>query len=232
VSRRLVEAQEAFHREMADYLHGHVQSKLVALALSISLCQKAIPQDPKAASHALDQVLEDLKRIQDEDLRRVGRELYPAIIKIGLVPALQSLVDRFHRVIDIELLVGPEVAALDRPGGAGLPENLRLGIYRVTEEALTNVLKHAQATRVRVSLAREGANLLRIAVADNGRGFDPQRVPASQGLLAVADYAQAIGGKSQLVSAPGQGTTVSVVLPVAWPSSGDSASSASPQRPR
>lgn len=217
VSRRLVEAQEAFHREMADYLHGHVQSKLVALALSISLCQKTLRSDTNAASFMLERIQEDLKRIQDDDLRRVGRELYPAIIKIGLAPAIQSLVDRFKGLIDIELVIGPEVAALDQPNSTGLPENLRLGIYRVAEEAITNVLKHAQASRVRVSLVREGADHLRVSVTDNGRGFDPERVSADQGLLGVADYAQAIGGRAQVSSAPDQGATVSLVLPVSWP---------------
>ncbi|HLF05072.1 MAG TPA: ATP-binding protein [Dehalococcoidia bacterium] len=216
VSRRLVEVQETVRREMADYLHGHVQSKLVALSISLGFCQKALRRDPSMAYRMLDRIQEELKRIQDEDLRLVSRELYPAIIKLGLVPAMQSLVDRFKELIDIELIVAPEAESLDRGDGSGLPEKLRLGIYRVTEEALTNVLKHAQASQVRISLDREGPGHLLVSVADNGRGFDPVHVSASQGLLGVADYAQAIGGQVRITSAPGQGVTVGLLLPVPW----------------
>jgi signal transduction histidine kinase len=219
VSRRLVEVQETVRREMADYLHGHVQSKLVALSISLGFCQKALRRDPSMAYRMLDRIQEELKRIQDEDLRLVSRELYPAVIKIGLVPAMQSLVDRFKELIDIELVVGPEAESLDQADGHGLPEKLRLGIYRVAEEALTNVLKHAQASQVRISLEREGPNHLLVSVADNGCGFDPAHVSASQGLLGVADYAHAIGGQVRITSAPGQGATVGLLLPVPWPNS-------------
>lgn len=217
VSRRMVEVQEAVRRQTSDYLHGHLQSKLVAICMSINACQKNLRRDPVMVHGTLGRIQEELKRIQDEDLRRVSQELYPAIIKLGLVPATQSLVDRFKDVIDIELTISPEVVSLDQAGGDGLPEKARLGVYRVTEEVLTNVLKHSQADRIEVCLARDGPDHLLVSVADNGCGFDPALVVGSQGLLGVADYAQAIGGQAQISSAPGQGTTVGLLVPIPWP---------------
>ncbi len=219
-SRRLVEVQEAVRRQTADYLHGHLQSKLVAISLSIDACQKTLRRDPSAAYRTLGRIQQELKRIQDEDLRRVSRELYPAVIRLGLAPAVQSLVDRFKDVMDIELTIGPEVVSLDRADGEGLPEKLRLGVYRVTEEALTNVFKHAHANQVKIRLGREGPEHLMVSVSDNGRGFDPAKVSTGsggQGLLGVADYAQAIGGRAQISSAPGQGATIGLLLPFHWP---------------
>ncbi|MBM3942541.1 MAG: hypothetical protein FJ316_06410 [SAR202 cluster bacterium] len=212
VSRRLVAVQEALRREMADYLHGHVQSKLVALSISISLCQKTLRRDPGAAYRMLERIQEELKHIQDEDLRQVSRQLYPAIIKIGLAPALQSLADRFKPVIDLDLKIGAEIGALEGPEGHGLPEKLRLGFYRVAEEALTNILKHAQATKAQVSLGVDVSNRLVLAVMDDGRGFDPASVSAGLGLLGLRDYAQAIGAETSISSTPGKGTTIRLAL--------------------
>ncbi|MSQ07478.1 MAG: hypothetical protein EXR54_09360 [Dehalococcoidia bacterium] len=100
-SQRLVEVQEAVRRQTADYLHGHLQSKLVAISLYVDVCQKSLRRDPGAAYRTLGRIQKDLKLIQDEDLRRVSRELYPAVIRLGLIPAVQSLVDRFKDVIDL-----------------------------------------------------------------------------------------------------------------------------------
>ena len=77
LSWRLVAAQESVRREMADYLHGHVQSKLLALSLSLGLCQQSLIQDPAAASLMLERVQSELQKVQDEDLRQVSRELPP-----------------------------------------------------------------------------------------------------------------------------------------------------------
>ena len=105
-SWRLVAAQESVRREMADYLHGHVQSKLLALALSLGLCQQSLTRDPAAASLMLERVQSELQKVQDEDLRQVSRELYPAIIKMWLVPAMRSLVSRFSEFVEIDLFIG------------------------------------------------------------------------------------------------------------------------------
>ena len=159
-------------REMADYLHGHVQSKLLALSLSLGMCRQALDRDPTGASQMLERVQTELQKVQDEDLRQVSRELYPAIIKFGLVPAMRSLVSRFNESVEIDLTIDPRIGALDLAGEAGIPEKQRLGVYRIAEEALNNILKHADATNVRLSLDWQEPEHLTMSVVDNGRGFD------------------------------------------------------------
>ena len=212
LSWRLVAAQESLRREMADYLHGHVQSKLLALSLSLGLCQQSLTQDPAAASLMLERVQRELQKVQDEDLRQVSRELYPAIIKMGLVPAIRSLVNRFSELIAIDLVIDSKFEQLDREGESALPEKRRLGVYRIAEEALNNVLKHAQATSVRVRLVYMEPGLLVLSLVDNGCGFNSALPSSSQGLAMMTDYAQALGGKTDIIATPGAGTTVRLVL--------------------
>ena len=80
---------------------------------------------------------------------RWSRELYPAIVKMGLVPAVRSLVSRFSDMMEIELTIDQKVLALDAAGEARLPEGQRLGVYRIAEEALNNVLKHVTPAECR-----------------------------------------------------------------------------------
>ena len=212
LSWRLVAAQESVRREMADYLHGHVQSKLLALSLSLGLCQQSLTQDPAAASLMLERVQSELQKVQDEDLRQVTHELYPAIIKMGLVPAMRSLVSRFSDLVEIDLYIDSKFEQLDRDGEAGLPEKQRLAVYRVAEEALNNALKHARATGLRVRLTFWEPGLLVLSVVDNGCGFDSSLEYTGQGLAMMTDYAQALGGSTEIIACPGEGTSVRFVL--------------------
>ncbi len=212
VSWRLVAAQESVRREMADYLHGHVQSKLLALSLSLGLCQQSLTQDPAAASLMLERVQSELQKVQDEDLRQVSRELYPAIIKMGLVPAMRSLVSRFSDLVEIDLFIDTKFEHLDRGGAAALPEKRRLVVYRVAEEALNNLLKHAQATSVRVRLMYLEPGLLVLSLVDNGCGFDSSLASVGQGLAMMTDYAQALGGRTEIIASPDGGTSIRLVL--------------------
>jgi signal transduction histidine kinase len=215
-----VAIQESVRRDMADYLHGHVQSKLLALSMSLSTCQKLLARDPAHAYHLLERIQIELQRVQDEDLRQVSRELYPAIIKMGLVPAMRSLISRFSDLLEIDLIIDADIFALDAAGETSLPEKQRLGIYRIAEEALNNVLKHAKATHVEVNLLCDSSNRLVLSVSDDGRGFDSMAVHNSQGLVMMSDYAEAIGGKADINSSVGRGTTISLAIPLKLPGPG------------
>jgi signal transduction histidine kinase len=197
---------------MADYLHGHVQSKLLALSLSLGLCQQSLIRDPAAASLILERVQSELQKVQDEDLRQVSRELYPAIIKMGLVPAMRSLVSRFSELVEIDLFIDTKFEKLDREGEAALPEKRRLVAYRIAEEALNNVLKHAEATSVQVRLFYQEPEQLVLSLVDDGCGFDSGLSSPGQGLAMMTDYAQALGGRTVITASPGEGTSVRLVL--------------------
>ena len=214
-SQRLVAVQESVRRDMADYLHGHVQSKLLALSMSIGVCQKLLTRDPARAGHLLQNVQDELQRVQDEDVRQVSRELYPAIVKMGLAPAMRSLVSRFSDLLEIDLIIDAGVVALDAAGESRLPEKQRLGVYRIAEEALNNVLKHARAHHVEVRLACDASERLNLSVIDDGCGFDPVLDAIDcHGLVMMSDYAEAMGGKAEITSRVGLGTTVHLALPI------------------
>jgi two-component system sensor histidine kinase UhpB len=130
---------------------------------------------------------------------------------------MRSLISRFSDSIEIDLLIDADVFALDAAGEARLPEKQRLGIYRIAEEALNNVLKHANADHIEVSLIHDSSDRLVLSVSDDGLGFDPASVTNCHGLAMMSDYAEAIGGKADMNSSIGQGTTVSLVMPLKSP---------------
>lgn len=210
ISRRLMSVQESVRREMADYLHGHVQSKLVALSMSLGNCQNLLTRDPDRAHRMLGEIQQELQKVQDEDLRQVSRQLYPAIIKMGLIPAIRSLTGRLEDVLDIDLIIDADVFALDSEGEAGIPEKQRLGVYRIAEEALNNIMKHAGARNVEVTLICRENKTLMLSVEDNGCGFDPDDRSNCQGLALMTDYAEAIGGQTRISSTPDQGTIINL----------------------
>ena len=212
ISQRLVAVQESVRREMADYIHGHVQSKLLALSMSLGMCQQVLEKSPDEAQDMLVHIQNELHKVYDVDLRQVSQELYPSIVKMGLIPGIRSLVNRFEESLDMELVIDPAVKELDLSQERGIPEKQRLGIYRIAEEALTNTFKHSRASKVLVSLKREGDAQLVLSVVDDGDGFDQARVHTSQGLVMIADYASAIGGRTEIISAPKLGTTIRVII--------------------
>jgi signal transduction histidine kinase len=213
-SRRLVMVHESLRREMAGYLHGHVQSKLVAISLSLGTCRSMLSNEPDQASLVLEQVQIELQKVQDEDIRRVSHELYPAIVKMGLVPAMRSLAGRFDETLATDLIIDADLFAQDLNRDAQLPEKQTLGVYRIAEEALNNVLKHAQATHVAVNLNRNERGELVLLVTDDGCGFDAEDQAGSPGLAMMSDYARAIGGRTEIISSSGKGTAVSLVLSI------------------
>jgi len=212
-SQRLVEAQESVRREVADYLHGHVQSKLLAVSMYMGICQRMVERNPQEACRIMERIQDELKRVQDEDLGQVSRELYPAIIKMGIVPALRSLVSRFSDGLEIDLSFGQTIGELDAAGEMGLPEKRRLGIYRIAEEALSNVMKHGGANYVQVTLLQEENNLV-LTITDDGRGFEKTALDHCHGMMMMQDYASAIGGRAEITSQVRQGTTIRLILPL------------------
>jgi signal transduction histidine kinase len=103
-----------------------------------------------------------------------------------------------------------------RPAGAHfpVPTRLEVAIYRITQEALANVEQHAAARRVRVELAATPADL-RLIIADDGRGFRPEDIPAGHyGLAGINERARLLGGRFELHSSPGAGTQLTVTIPL------------------
>lgn len=205
--RRAAAAEERVRAEVAELLHGRVQGRLLLAADRVRQAQAALGTDPARAAAMLDAVFEDLDRLREVEVRAASHRLHPAVLGAGLVPALAVLAERFGPSVRVALDVMPTASAVD------VPAESRLAAYRVAEEALANVVRHAGARSCEI-LVGAGRRWLYVEVRDEGRGFDPAATPMGLGLLAARDRILGLGGTLQVTSAPGRGTRVAVRLPL------------------
>jgi signal transduction histidine kinase len=143
-----------------------------------------------------------------QDVRRLAVELRPsALDDFGLVAALERLTGSFAEqtgiVVDFQTALAEE----------RLPEQVETAIYRIVQESLTNVVKHARARRVSILLARK-EDAVKAVVEDDGQGFDPAQETGGSGLVGMRERLALLGGRLTVESAPDRGTTVAVEVPV------------------
>lgn len=204
LSQQIVAAQEEERRKLSRELHDHVGQLLTGLRMSLGGIDRATgPARPT--------VLADARRVVD-DLTRIVRDLAsglrPSMLDdFGLQPALEWLARDVSRRCDLPVTVTVEGAVED------LPDAHRTCVYRVVQEALTNVVKHARATRVEVTVRRTVGGLT-ATVVDDGRGFVPDGRAAGIGLRGVEERVKELSGSVQVVSTEGQGTSLAVSLPL------------------
>lgn len=222
-------AEDQLRREMADVLHSRVQSRLLAATLRLRRVEHLLDEDPASAARFLEEVRRDLDTIREDDVREVSHLLHPAVVAVGLVPALRRLAKDLQGAADVTVTVSPELARADDLGGSVVPEEVRLALYRLVEEATTNALKHGDATvvEVRAEVSRQGEIV--VTVTDNGCGFDPAVAPRGLGLLGVEGRLAVHHGRCEVRSSPGTGATVVGVVPVAGLLAPDAEPSAGPQ---
>jgi signal transduction histidine kinase len=203
--RRSMEAAEAERRRWARELHDETLQGLAAL--KVLLAGAARHRDPDRMRAAMLDAIQHTDR-EIAGLRAIVTELRPAALdELGLRPALASLVQRTRGG-------GLEVEAdLEVPAGPGrLPPELETTVYRLVQEALTNVVKHAGATRVEVAV-RAAGGMLDVRVADDGRGLDPGRPTSGFGLLGMSERVEMAGGELEVVAAE-RGTVLRARLPL------------------
>lgn len=208
-SRRLVEVQESERRLLATELHDRVGQNLTALGINLSIIAGGLPGGTKPELAAR---LEDCSALVEatvDAMRDVMAELRPhALDDYGLPAALRSLATGFSRRTGIHV-------DFEKEGrGADLPKPVDLAMFRIAQEALNNVAKHARAKRVEIAIRRRnGAAVL--SVRDNGVGFDPERIggpraEAGWGLLIMRERAEAVGAQFSLKAVPNRGVQVLV----------------------
>jgi signal transduction histidine kinase len=209
LSRKLLEAQEAERRRMAHELHAEAGQLLASVHLALETTISGLPPQFRAGFH---QVRSHLDAIETQ-LRRLAHELRPTILDdLGLLPALQGLA---HRVAErTGLSIHMDSALKGR-----LAPAVETALYRIMQEGLTNIAKHAAATHVDLQLWRDDERVHGL-LRDDGRGFavEPmmgQTRPRGLGLLGIQERLEALGGTLQISSAPGQGTTLQITLPAA-----------------
>ncbi|MBU7599742.1 GAF domain-containing sensor histidine kinase [Streptomyces sp. P38-E01] len=194
---------------IAHELHDAVAQKLFSLRLTSQAAAALVHRDPERARAELQEVAVLAADAADE-LRAAVVELRPAALEDdGLVAALRAHVQVLHRA-------HAATVTFTAHGVRVLPSPQEEAVLRVAQEALHNALRHADADRVEVALDRTSAGRARLAVTDNGRGFDPgevRRAGRHLGLVSMTDRAAGVGGTLTVSSAPGEGTSVELEVP-------------------
>jgi two-component system sensor histidine kinase UhpB len=202
-------AQEEERRRLARDLHDEVNQALTAILLRL----EALAQDSPGVNMA---EVTELKRLVNqamEELLNLARQLRPtALDDHGLMPAIETQLKRFSARTGVEV-------SLNRDGDPDtLPEDVQTAVYRILQEGLANVGRHAGATAVGVDV-EVGEDLLEMRIRDDGAGFDPSALArrsdadgpgAGLGLSGMAERARLAGGELDVRSAPGGGTTVTL----------------------
>lgn len=195
---------------LARELHDSVTQALFSMTLQTRAAELLLQKDPPAAAATLAS-LRDLQRDALAEMRSLVFELRPAgLADTGLVHALTT------HAAAIEGRIGLPVAVAARvdPAAPAVPLETQEAVYRIAQEALHNVVRHARASRVRVELDSD-ASQVRLVVADDGAGFDPERVPAGHlGLDGMRVRAERLGGSLAVEAAPGHGTTLDLRIPL------------------
>ncbi len=198
---RIVEAADEERRRIGRNLHDGAQQRLVALGHLLALAERKLADDPTAAAPLLEQAREQAGLAGDE-LRELVRGLHPAgLVEHGLGHALAALATRSPLPLHVDAL--PE---------RRLPGPIETTVYYLVSEAITNALKHAGASEVRVEVRLLGQRLL-VAVRDDGRGG--ATASAGGGLAGLADRVTAVGGTLRVDSPPGEGTRLEVSITLA-----------------
>jgi PAS domain S-box-containing protein len=210
LSQRLLMVQEQERHNLARELHDEIGQSLTGLALTLAMARRAPPDGhlDRAAT-----IADDLLR----QVRDLSLDLRPSVLDdFGLLPAVRSLIERFTARTRMHIELHHE--GTERR----LPPAIETAAYRIVQEALTNVARHAGTNAATVHLLTDGA--LIVSVRDRGRGFDPdgrRAGAASSGLAGMRERAALAGGTVEIESAPGAGTTIIAEFPLDIPGEDD-----------
>jgi signal transduction histidine kinase len=214
---QVVSAQEHERERIARELHDGTGQMLTGLGLGLAAARDSVDSNPQLALRQID----ELKRLNAqalEDLRLLVRDLRPSVLDdLGLVPALQNQVRQFEELTGVETTF-----AIDGKRRRLQPE-LETVIFRIGQEGLNNIAKHANATSADVRLSFN-ENCLKLTIKDDGRGFDPSQAlsPDSTqertawGLLGIQERVAIVGGACFIISEPGKGTVIHVSVPASY----------------
>src|SRR4051794_38956110 len=204
--RRVVQAQELERSRLARELHDETGQALTSILLGLKPLEEALADHPARA--ALAELREHVVSAL-QDVRRLAVELRPAVLDdFGLVPALERLTDAFASQS------GMRVDFHSALGELRLPSEVETTLYRVVQESLTNIVKHANAHNISVSIARRGSTVAAV-IEDDGTGFDQRAVREDGvGLLGMRERLSFVDGRLEIESRAGAGTTIVAEVPV------------------
>ena len=206
----VITAQEEERKRIARELHDGASQSLTSLKVGLKVLADSCTQAE------LDDYIADLQVVTQatlDELHSLALELRPRLLDdLGLVAALQRHIRKYEERFGLK--VDFEVMGLD---GRRLPPLLETALYRIIQETLTNIVRHAQATTVSILLEHHDGRV-RAIIEDDGRGFDPARAMADGrlGLYGIEERATLLGGRLIIESQPGQGSSIFVQVPLTF----------------
>ena len=207
LSAHLNSVREEERRHVARDIHDDLGAALTALQLDVNWLRQRLSGDA-SLSTKLDGML-DVGSHAMQAVRRILNDLRPGVLDhLGLWPALETLLQEFQRRsgLSCRYVCPPEVER------CRLGRDAEIALYRIAQEVLTNVTRHAKATQVQLDAHADGRDLV-LSIADNGLGMRVPPQPTSFGLLGMRERTLALGGTLNIVSSPGDGTRVVLRLP-------------------
>jgi two-component system NarL family sensor kinase len=209
-AEQMVEWQEHESRRLAGEIHDGISQRIVSLFFHLSAAADAIPGEPEIAAEQVARAQELAAAALDETRSAIAGLRPPVLDDLGLAASLESLGRSFPQ-LDVQV----EAAS------CRIAEHVETAVYRTAQEALQNVVKHANARTVWVHVSVQDSNVL-LEVRDDGQGLAAAALgkaggsagPTGFGLSGMRERAELLGGKLQLSSSPGRGTTVRLVLPL------------------
>ncbi len=212
LARRLESIRERDGTRIARKVHDELGQMLTALKMDVAWLSKRLPEDDEKSLQKVRAMSESISTAI-RSVQRISAELRPGVLDdLGLAAALEWQSQEFQERTDIacRLAVG-----LDDEAALGLDPDLTTALFRIVQESLTNIARHAQATAVQISLARRD-NQLRLVIRDNGKGITPAQVsdPKSLGLIGMRERLHPWQGELIIEGYPGAGTTLTVTVPL------------------
>ena len=211
LSAQVIQAQEQERQKIAVELHDHSGQALLGLRAELQALKHFLPPD---SHQALEQIayLDQIVYSLSQDLRQLAHDLHPPMLfEMGLAPAVEQFLDEFGRRMAIAITFDFQHERQMKR----LPRKIELNLYRILQEALTNLAKHAQASKVKVKLCLESQQVL-LSIADDGVGISPQLRKSSPGfgLIGIRQRVRSLGGSLAISSQPGWGTQLVVEIPL------------------
>ncbi|OBF39180.1 ATPase [Mycolicibacterium peregrinum] len=206
---QVIEAQELERRRLAGDIHDGISQRLVTLSYRLDAAARAVDPDTVAEQLA---AARELVALTLQEARAAISGLRPPVLDdLGLSGGLASLARSIPRIpIDVDL------------AETRVPDHIELALYRIAQECLQNVIKHAEADRARLTFSVDDG-VARLEIVDDGKGFDTFEHPLGSdemggyGLLSMAERAEIVGGRLHIRSRPGAGTTVTASIPLPSP---------------